>query len=493
MHPTSTHVRTPIATTAFRDRPAPTSVVRRSIPVIGRSVTAGLLSAVMGACLFTASLLHAQALPAATAAQETGAERLLSVQLLLRDGAWRAGRLAALDGEAFVLSAAAGDERIARGQVVACVVGSALPRDMAFLTQITAGTLVLDDGQLLPGEFRFDGASASWQHRWIGSIPIDLDRVSEIRFRAEARAVARADADTILLLNGDTLVGFVDSLGTEVLLEALEPSDRQKPDGEEPAQDAADSDASTQAESRGQTGEASDVRRIPTERIAAIAFARMRETAGSGIAMWLADGTHVRADAVDFDQERGWIFGLADPLLDAAVKPDGSRPIASSPIAFVFDPDALHPLAACDMSLPEPASEGYRYSTEESTRIEEPGQSLLGLGEIALDGCMRIRFAVPEALVAARAPFVFTAEVSLAEPAPADAAVEVVATIGDGAAARVRLDHATRRSVLTLDAAAISPTSASERPQLVIGISDGGNGSAGDRVVLRRAMFLRSR
>jgi len=467
-------------------------LVGRASVVIGRTVTASLLLAVTAHGLFMASPLSAQDVPATAAVQETGAERLLAVQLLLRDGSWRSGRLAALDGDAFVFSGLAGDERIARGLVVACMVGTTLPRDMAFLTQLTAGTLVLDDGQLLPGEFRFDGERASWQHRWIGSIPVDLDRVSELRFRAEARAAARADADTILLLNGDTLVGFVDSLGTEVLLEPLEPSSRPKPDEPEPSKDAAAVEASTKVESPEQSGEAAGARRIPVERIAAIAFAQVREGTGSGIAMWLADGTHVRADAVEFDKDRGWIFGLADPLLEAAAKPDGSRPIASSPIALVFDPSAMHPLAACRMSLPEPPSEGYRYAIDESTRIEESSQSLLGLGEIALDGGMRVRFAVPDALVTARAPFVFTAEVSLAEPAPPDAAIEVFATIGEGVEVRVRLDHATRRRTLTLDVAGPPSTSGLERAQLVIGTSDGGNGPAGDRIVLRRAMFLRT-
>jgi hypothetical protein len=167
--------------------------------------------------------------------------------------------------------------------------------------------------------------------------------------------------------------------------------------------------------------------------------------------------------------------------------------MASSPIALVFDPDAMHPLAACDMRLPAPPPDGFRYALEESARIEDSGQSILGLGEIALDGCMRVRFAIPDALVAARASFVFTAEVSLAEPAPADAAIEVVATIGDEAGARIRLDHATRRSVLTLRSTATPSASALERPELVVDISDGGNGAAGDRVVLRRAMFLRTR
>jgi hypothetical protein len=461
--------------------------------MVGRSVTAGLLLAPTMHGLLMAERLHAQVPPVSPSSQETEADRSISVQLLLRDGSWRAGRLAALDADAFILSGVTGSERIARDQVVACLVGSTLPRDMAFLTQLTSGTLVLDDGQLLPGEFRFDGERASWQHRWIGSIPIDLDRLSEIRFRAEARAVARADADTVLLLNGDAIAGFVDSLGSELLLEALDPSPRRKPDEREPAKDATESEASPQTGSRDQPGDTSDLRRIPTERVAAIAFAQVREPVASGIFMWLADGTHVRADGLEFNGDRGWIFGLADPLLVAASQPDGTRPIASSPIALVFDPHAMHPLAACDMRVPAPPSDGFRYALEESTRIEDSGQSLLGLGEIALDGCMRVRFAIPDALVAARASFVFTAEVSLAEPAPADAAIEVVATIGDGAGARVRLDHATRRSVLTLRSTSTPSGSALERPELVVDISDGGNGAAGDRVVLRRAMFLRTR
>lgn len=493
MHSAMTQARTRPATMASRVGLAIPLLIRRACGVIGRPSTVSLLLAATAHGLSMESALGAHGLPATTAVQDTGTERSIGVQLLLRDGAWRSGRLAALDGDDFVLSGLAGNERIAREQVVACMVGSTLPRDMAFLTQLTAGTLVLDDGQLLPGELRLDGDRASWQHRWIGSIPIDLDRVSEIRLRAEARAAARDDADTILLLNGDTLVGFVDSLGTEVLLEALEPSTRQKPDEREPSKDAAAAEPSTQVESPEQSGGASSARRIPVERLAAIAFAQLRESTGSGIAMWLADGTHVRADAVEFDKERGWIFGLADPLLDAAAKPDGSRPIASSPIALLFDPSAMHPLAACRMSPPEPPSEGYRYAIDESTRIEESRQSLLGLGEIALDGGMRVRFAVPDALVAARAPFVFTAEVSLAEPAPPDAAVEVFATIGEGVEARVRLDHANRRRILTLDVAAPSPDSGLERAQLVIGTSDAGNGPAGDRIVLRRAMFLRAR
>jgi hypothetical protein len=144
------------------------------------------------------------------------------------------------------------------------------------------------------------------------------------------------------------------------------------------------------------------------------------------------------------------------------------------------------------MSPADPPSDGYRYAMGESVRIEDPGQSLLGLGQVTLDGCMRVRIGLPDALVASRAPFVFTAEVSLAEPAPADAAVELVATIGGEVAARARLDETTRRSILTIDATAMRSAMDMARPEFTLAVSDGGNGTAGDRVVLRRAMFLRT-
>ncbi|MBI1304422.1 MAG: hypothetical protein GC172_11650 [Phycisphaera sp.] len=450
-----------------------------------------LLAVVMNG-RFLSKTLHAQIPVAAASLQDSETERSIAVHLLLRDGAWRAGRLVALDGDAFTLLAGEGTERVARDTVVACLVGSTLPRGMAFLTQLTAGTLVLDDGQLLPGEFRFDGARASWQHRWIGSIPIDLDRLSEIRFRAESRASVRADADTVLLLNGDSVTGFVDSIGSDIALESLEPTTPPQSGEEAVDHDAAGSAPSSGDEPTEPQDEASNARRIPTERVAAITFAKAREVTRTGIAMWLADGTHVRADAVEFDGNRGWIFGLADPLLRGVTQQDGTRPIASSPIALVFDQDALHPLAACENSPPEPPLDGYRYAVGESVRIEDPSQSLLGLGEIAFDGCMRVRFRIPDALLAARAPFAFTAEVSLAEPAPADAAVEIVATIGGEVSARVRLDRTTRSGVLTLGEVEAPSASGTELPQLVISIADGGNGGAGDRVVLRRAMFLRT-
>lgn len=489
MHPDASPAFLRLPSATDRGRPAPFGGNVRSS--VSTRCAAGIAAATLILLHAASTDAHAASAdsPPSTTARDIATDRLVPVHVLHRDGAWRAGKLAMLDDAAFTFRTPDGEERVARDLVVACLVGNALPRDMAFLTQLNAGALVLDDGQLLPGEFRFDGTRAIWLHRWIGSIPIDLDRLSEIRFRAESRAASSSDADTVLLVNGDSISGFVDSLGSEILLEPLEPTqvESMRTDQDSPKSDDGGSERTTPP-----LDDRRAPRKIPTERIAAVAFAQVRTPAAAGIAMWLADGTHVRASAVEFDGERGWMFGLSDHLLSDAAKPDGSRPLASSPVALVFDPQAIHPLASCAITAIEPPSEGYRYKLEEAVRIEDSGQSLLGLGEIALDGGVRVHFELPAALVAANAPFIFTAEVSIAEPAPADASVEVVARLGDGDVERIRLGPGFRSGVLALAVRGLPATSAAA-PRLEIALTDGGDGIAGDRVVLRRAMFLRSR
>lgn len=418
---------------------------------------------------------------AAPAAPQGADPAATEVRALLRDGSWIDGRLMKADSSVLAIRRSGGPAdspalEIGRDDVVACLVDADRLHSLAFFTQMSAGTMVLSDGQLLPGSLRTDASPARWEHRWIGAVPLDPERISEIRLVASRRAPRRPDSDSILLQNGDVVFGFIESIDDEVAVDSTESG---------PAASDAAAEPADGAQAKGKQQENAANRRIQAERIAAMAFATLDAPPSSAALLWTTDGTIVRATDVVFEQDAGWRFLLADALLLGAgeAKPIGTA--VAKPTAILFDSASITPLAACGPPEHRATESAYRYETAAQTRIEPPEQALLGLGTIEFDGPTHASFRLPASL--SSAGLVFTAEIALVEPVPPDARTTVRVRFSGTEGESVTLDSANRRAMIGLKHRVGADTA------LEVIVDDGGNGTAGDRVALGRACFLRQR
>lgn len=393
----------------------------------------------------------------------------MPVRVLSVGGEWIDGLLRSADANQWSIAGANGgaDRTLACADIAAFVIqrsGSGRAGDQDDTTPINLGLLETASGQRLPGSFRATGTTNFWDHRWIGAIPIAVDDIATLRLVGSRVPARRADADTVLFVNGDTATGFVASLGLDLLL-----------------------DPTTGSEGETQ-------RRIPLDRIGAIALAQGDAVRTPGVRLWVADGSVVDGKELRFDASAGWGFQLADPML-AAIRPtrtdDNS---AANPIAGLLGSADLTPLGA----LPRPTlavpDAHFHFGVDSAWTVRPSDRALLGLSRVELAGPVVARYELP--VVAPRAQkIVFTADIVLAEPAPADARVEVEVRLGRDASTRLVLDAANRRAPVRLEAAlsGSSTTTAGGAPtrdELVITLTDGGNGIVGDAIVLERACLL---
>ena len=412
------------------------------------------------------------ALVGAVASQASAAD--VAVRVLLRDGAWSRGELVSIaDGTwKFARADALSEQTVRTDDVVAFIVERSRGTSDAgsaseVPTPISYGLVEFSNGQRLPGNFRPMRDMNVWDHRWIGAIPLDLEQIATLRLQGSRTPERRAEGDTLLLANGDVLTGFVERLGESVVFEPL-----AQPDG------AADARP--------------EQRSISTERVAAIALARTDAARGDAMRIWSIDGSLVEAQALSFDEKRGWSFELVDPLFAKirAARTSESVPPAADPVAGLFKPGQLVPLATAGKPSVAVPAEHYHFGIERAVRIGASDRALLGLAPIELAGPIVATFPRPARLEAAEGTATFTCEFTLAEPAPRDARVDIEVRVGGGTATRITLDATTRRAPLVVPNVALDRSSTAGRVEVTL--TDGGNGIAGDSVILERACFLLS-
>lgn len=426
----------------------------------------------------------------ATAAQTSrGSEKDLEValRLLTIDGKWTACQLRAANAERWsVVERGTTTERAIRtADLVAFTIdrngasfgssaGSGSETEMDAPAPLSFGMLETASGQRLPGNLRFAIDTNFWDHRWIGAIPLapnldaggDSDPIASIRLRGAKVPARRTDGDTILLLNGDTMTGFIEKLGADVDFTPLAAGDEAK--SAEPA-----------------------TRRISTDRIAAIALAKSDRVRGNAPRIWAIDGSVVDGSDIAFDPKDGWGFRLADPLLAKVRASRTTDNNAANPLAALFAPSRFVPLA----SLPRPTNrrpEGqFHFGIDGAARIGATERALLGLAPIELAGPVATRFEFASSSLPSDAQagdVLFSCELALAEPAPRDVRVEVDVTFGSAKSAHLTLDGRTRRAPIVLR----QPLgqSAGVSIPLEFTLTDGGNGLAGDAIVIERACFI---
>lgn len=404
----------------------------------------------------TASLAHA--------AGETG------IRALLGDGTWTRAQLVSIGGGEWKVADDAGTERvILESEVIAFIVdrarATADPQaDTEVPSPISYGSLEFTNGQRLPGSFRATRDANLWDHRWIGAVPLDLEQIATLRVRGARTPDRRAEGDTILLLNGDALTGFVEKLGEDVEFEPL-----------------ADADAADAKPER---------RTVSMDRIAAISLAKSEAPRAAALRIWAVDGSLVDATALRYDGRSGWGFNLADPLLAKVrhARTGADAPPSANPIAGLLRGEQLVPLASAGKPALSVPAEHHHFGSDRAVRVGSTERALLGLASIELAGPIVARFPRPAALDGVDGSVVFSCEIALAEPAPRDARVDVEIRIGSGASARCTLDGARRRVPITIEQRDLGR--GAESGQLEITVTDGGNGIAGDAIMLERACFI---
>jgi len=337
-------------------------------------------------------------------------------------------------------------------------------RELTALDEGPGGMLETADGQRLPGhaaDSTFgDPASAAdapadpdtllWRSTLWGPIPVALDDVRSLTISSEATPTRPATdpagattLDTLLLLNGDVLAGFVERVTPDVAFEV-------------------DGRAAT----------------IPLDRVASILFANaIRGPVGPRA--WLADGTIAAIGDVAL---AGGALALTGP---APASPWVDRPAADLR-AVAFDAAAFRPLADLVASPAAPSPPQVSAGAPAAGRRWTPpvvaadGRAEpLGAADVELPGPMTTQWAMPAGAVR----FAAVAELPASCRIWGDLELVVVAVAADGALrplARHRLHPAEPRVVLNaaIDGAA----------SLRMTVVPGPSGPIQDRVLLRRAL-----
>lgn len=324
----------------------------------------------------------------------------------------------------------------------------------------SAGWLELTDGQRLPGRpgvVSEAGEQVVWMSDRFGELRIELDRVRRMVMRPTGSARSGAPAvDTLWLVNGDRLEGFVESV--------------------DPAAGAAESGLAIVIESGGSRTV------VPSAQIAEARLANPVSAAAGPVA-WLTDGTVVRVNSLMTDVPRSMF------RLGAAAA--GDRPgVLLAPgdlLALAPDPRRFMPLGTVPVAAHRPIGLMRRPGPVAMLRDDQP--AALGAADVLIPGPMVVEWALPEGVVR------LVGAARLDEPDWAWGECTVVAElVPDGAptgepgreVARARLGGAVVRAALAFD---LAPTRAGER--LRIRVEPGELGPIRDRVRLERVLLIR--
>jgi hypothetical protein len=312
-------------------------------------------------------------------------------------------------------------------------------------------------------------------------------------------------------VNGDVVRGFVDGIGESVGLSPLEPVARDEtgstvgtddsgsenpapsdPEGGSKELDPSDKNAlqsppeptpKPRPEAASQATSGTQDRRIPMERVAALALAEMPPVPRDGIDIWTADGSIVGAKSLVFTDPVGWSFTLDADWLRAIRSQPTADNQAADPLGGVLDRRRFLALADCPSRIVRDAdSDTYRYRSDRPARLRNADRYLLGCTEIEIDGPSTIAFEMPERF--GEVGTIATGMVALKEPCSTDTRVEIVLSFCGSSGDRIVLDGSRRCQSFTLRSAG-KPAGG-----LTISVRDAGNGVMGDRIVLERAALI---
>lgn len=327
-----------------------------------------------------------------------------------------------------------------------------------------AGWVEMVDGQVLPGSptVSNDGAAdrVAWSARLWGPVLIDLEGVQ--RVVVNARAAARvmqgslergaASEDRVVLINGDVLDGFVESV----------------------------SGAAVRIESGG------EVRSIELARVAIISLASPVRSP-SGARVWLADGTVARgalrpapAGKIGLVPDGPWIERGSESLAGASRESAGVELELSEVGALAFDASRL--IALGSLSARVEGVSARRWTPP--VVVGSARGVALGAADIELPGPMSAEWMLPQGAshVSMRLELPESARVF------GDCVVRVEIAGEEASGATHRLSSASPSAMVRL-ALGAAPSAEGVR-RLVVRVEAGERGGIQDRVVIRRGLVL---
>jgi len=345
-------------------------------------------------------------------------------------------------------------------------------RDGAGAAESSGGWIELADGQVFPGGptmgAGFAADRVAWSARLWGAVLIDLEGVHRIVVNAKgaerlsreiAAAAERASEDRVVLINGDVLGGFVESVSGSVV----------------------------RIDSGG------EVRSLDLARVATIAVASPAARA-AGARVWLSDGTVARAALRAGTGGRIGV-GFDGPWIERA-GPSESSPRGVDEVGVdevgvdTIELDEIEALAFDASRLVALGSLTARVEKTTTRRWTPPlvvGTArgvALGAPDIELPGPMTAEWVLP-----AGASHV-SMRLELPESARVfgDCVVRVEIAGDDASAVEHRLTKESPSAAVRL---AVGPArSADEARRLVVRVEAGERGGIQDRVVLRRGLVL---
>lgn len=308
-----------------------------------------------------------------------------------------------------------------------------------------SGLLRLTDGQVFPG---LPGASVgetsaeetlSWGSDALGALQIPIEDVRQVVLRAgvvRAAGASKGAADTVLLVNGDRVEGFIASVGDAWAVER---------------------------EGRVTTIEAS--------RIAGGWFSNPPE-ASSGTWVWLTDGTAMSVHSIRVDEE-----GKAQVAPD--LTPEGALQIGADQVRGVsFATQRLQPLARMEFAtVPGGGGGGGGGRLGTPVRVGDPASAALFAADIEFPSPMRTSWTMPPN--ASR--LIASAQMPPASRVWGDC--ELVLSRGGVELLRERMTGSSGVLEINLD------LGSGDGP-LEITVEPGPDGPILDRVFLRRAMVI---
>ncbi|MCE2881645.1 MAG: hypothetical protein LW636_04710 [Planctomycetaceae bacterium] len=409
--------------------------------------------------------------PAPNSREEAVAADGHRCEWLLTDGTWIAGSLESIDGSAVGVRVD-GEEApriIPRERIVGGVVVS---RDATAATlnwidsRERAPFIELTGGDRLPGEPKVTKDGATWVHPWIGAVPLVPELLARVRLEWDRDVARRADSDAVLLKNGDVNTGFIESIGSEIVVGPV--------DGSQP----------------------SEPLRISIERVAAASFAEMESPDSAGMTVAFTDATRLELRSISYTRSGGWSFEIADAKLASieaaaratAISPGKTRRDAeidariAEPRTIFFGRADFSALSG--MSTPKSSSPtaGFRYDPSRSVERIERSSSTLGIGDMLINGPCVAAFE-PDGKHGAARP-VFSCELVHAGLGDSASRVEVSISIDGERAATVMLGGGTPRAPIRIEGR--EGGSGAIRIELL----DAGDGIAGDIVLMRRAVVV---
>jgi len=330
----------------------------------------------------------------------------------------------------------------------------------------------LIDGQRFvgrPGRISADGETIAWLHERFGTLLFPLDEVARFVMRPGATdtvttSSAAAKSDTIWLINGDRLEGFLESIGP-----------RSGGEGFALTIDAGGAPVT-----------------IPVDQVIRAQFANPRQALAGPVA-WLADGSVVRLAAIETDPQRSVLSLTASaarrvggPPGDASESPGTiatARFSTTELSAIVFDSSRVLPLAGLEVLSHRPIG----LSRRPGPRIDavDAIPAALGAADVLLPGPMEVEWALPTGVTRV----VGTARLDEVDTTWGECIVVAELLTRGGIpreVARIKLGNTAVLASLSAD---LGTTAAGER--LRIRVEPGELGPIRDRVRLERVLLLR--